>query len=216
MKAFVQKFALAFVAALFSASPAAAAGKPGVFDYYALSLSWSPGFCNTHPGAGGSQCDPGAGFTFVVHGLWPNYRNGKYPQFCIDPAPPLPPDVMTRALKYVPTEELASHEWDKHGTCSGLGAGGYFDALAGARDGIVIPPSFATPAGDQTMRANEIIRAFTDANQSLRPGMMTLDCKKSVLQEARFCMSKDLRNFIACPGHARGTCGVRVKIPAPL
>lgn len=49
----------------------------GVFDYYVLSLSWSPTFCLTHQND--SQCS-GKGYGFVLHGLWPQYARGGWPQ----------------------------------------------------------------------------------------------------------------------------------------
>src|SRR6202007_2798831 len=67
-----------------SGSPQSMGGAiaPGAFEFYLLTLSWSPGFCDT----GGAskapdQCSVGAGFGFVVHGLWPQYAQG-YPEDC--------------------------------------------------------------------------------------------------------------------------------------
>ena len=65
------------------AKPAAATAP---FDYYVMTLSWSPGFCDL----GGDekspqQCAAGAGDGFVVHGLWPNNRMSADPENC-DPA----------------------------------------------------------------------------------------------------------------------------------
>jgi len=40
------------------------------FDYYVMSLSWSPTFCETHQT--NPQCDKH--FGFVLHGLWPTER----------------------------------------------------------------------------------------------------------------------------------------------
>jgi ribonuclease T2 len=53
-------------------------GKPGVFDYYLLTLSWSPEFCHSH--ADKPECQSGH-HGFVVHGLWPQYADG-YPENC--------------------------------------------------------------------------------------------------------------------------------------
>src|ERR1700722_20478956 len=60
--------------------------SPGEFDYYVLSLSWSPSFCEQAQERGNSgrgqqaQCG-GRPFSFVVHGLWPQYEHG-YPEYC--------------------------------------------------------------------------------------------------------------------------------------
>jgi ribonuclease T2 len=63
---------------------------PGQFDFYVLSLSWSPSFCAgateraAERGSGGGaataqQCGPRP-YSFVVHGLWPQYEKG-FPEF---------------------------------------------------------------------------------------------------------------------------------------
>jgi ribonuclease T2 len=47
--------------------------EPGQFDYYVLSLSWSPSFCEASGERGAppqQQCGARA-YSFVVHGLWP-------------------------------------------------------------------------------------------------------------------------------------------------
>ncbi|HEY2245948.1 MAG TPA: ribonuclease T, partial [Bradyrhizobium sp.] len=66
------------LAALAASFPAAAQDRrqntPGEFDFYVLSLSWSPSFCEgaEERGGGGrsqqAQCG-GRPFSFVVHGL---------------------------------------------------------------------------------------------------------------------------------------------------
>src|SRR5437764_14449848 len=58
---------------------ASASGQPGAFDYYVLSLSWSPDFCSTHADA--PECGGVKKFGFVVHGLWPQNERG-YPRNC--------------------------------------------------------------------------------------------------------------------------------------
>src|SRR5262245_21113480 len=45
---------------------------PGEFDYYLLSISWSPAFCATHADRV-QQCGIDTHFGFVIHGLWPQY-----------------------------------------------------------------------------------------------------------------------------------------------
>ncbi len=54
---------------------------PGEFNFYVLSLSWSPSFCEVASERGGParsqqiQCG-GRPYSFVVHGLWPQYDRG--------------------------------------------------------------------------------------------------------------------------------------------
>src|SRR5215472_3687214 len=54
--------------------------EPGQFDYYLLTLSWSPTYCLTHV-EDRSECS-GKGYGFVLHGLWPQFDSGGYPQNC--------------------------------------------------------------------------------------------------------------------------------------
>jgi ribonuclease T2 len=53
--------------------------EPGTFDYYLLSLSWSPAFCLSDPEA--SECNGPRRLGFIVHGLWPQYEKG-WPENC--------------------------------------------------------------------------------------------------------------------------------------
>ena len=51
----------------------------GEFDFYVLALSWSPSFCEANAERGGGTADQQCGerpFSFVVHGLWPQYEKG--------------------------------------------------------------------------------------------------------------------------------------------
>ena len=71
---------------------------PGEFDFYVLSLSWSPSFCEEASergteGRSQAQCG-GRPFSFVVHGLWPQYEHG-FPDYCQLPSPRLVRNIMT-------------------------------------------------------------------------------------------------------------------------
>jgi len=191
------------------------ASRGGDFDFYVLSLSWSSGFCATG-GAdkGKAQCDRGAGLGFVVHGLWPQYERG-FPSDCGGGQPSSVALDSARGL--FPDIGLARYEWRKHGTCSGKSPEAYFGDVRRARDMIEIPAQFSRAKGDQSMSPQDILRAFTDANPRLRPGMAAVGCRSGVLQEVRFCLSKDLREFRACPEVARASCRTReIDVPGPL
>lgn len=179
---------------------------PGNFDFYVLSLSWSPGFCAT----GGDekapdQCAEGANLGFVVHGLWPQNQHG-YPSNC-GPGGRYPSRIALDQTKGLyPTEGLARHEWSVHGTCSGKSPTDYFADVRRARDSITIPSQFTAPHEEQQWSPRDIQRAFIAANPRLRPGMMSIECTRGVLEEVRLCLSKDLRTFVSCPEVARHFC----------
>ena len=50
------------------------------FDYFILSLSWTPSWCAEARGA--AQCEAGRGYGFTLHGLWPQYERGGWPADC--------------------------------------------------------------------------------------------------------------------------------------
>ncbi|WP_336485990.1 ribonuclease T2 [Methylobacterium nigriterrae] len=181
-------------------------GTPGAFDFYVLSLSWSPTYCEA---AGARrderQCAPGRGLGFVVHGLWPQYERG-YPSNCsaVERAPTR--QAMDVAGEVYPSEGLARYEWRKHGTCSGLDPTSYFRSAREARAAVTIPDDFKGPGAARRAAPVEIARAFVLANRGLRPDMMSVTCARGQLQEVRICFAKDLRGFTPCPELARRNC----------
>jgi hypothetical protein len=106
---------------------------PGDFDVYLLAQTWAPQFCcsnkercTTVPWAFSAK-------HLSLHGLWPGYKSGGFPESCkakaqllseampreyIDLAPAFTRWNMERHRAEV--GDLARHEWKKHGTCTGL------------------------------------------------------------------------------------------------
>jgi ribonuclease T2 len=167
-------------------------GEPGQFDFYLLSLSWSPSFCETAYGAArGEQCGPRP-YSFVVHGLWPQYERG-FPQNCQYPAPRLSRQIVEEMLDLMPARRLVYHEWDAHGTCAGLDQRDYFDTVRKARARVKIPPQFENPQQPLTVAPGEVIDAFVKANEGLDASGIMIDCDRSRLREVRICMTRDLK-----------------------
>ena len=181
-------------------------GASGRFDFYVLALSWSPGFCELEASTNDrAQCAKDSGLSFVVHGLWPQNEQG-YPTFC-QPTERFPSrDTVTGVADLYPDEGLARYEWRKHGTCSGDPPAAYFRAVRQARDRVRIPESFTGLRTVSKAMPLEIERAFADANPGLRPEMMSVSCRRAILQEVRICLSRDLRSFRACPEIDRDGC----------
>lgn len=184
-------------------------GTPGEFDFYVLALSWSPTFCQSEAGQRSrSQCGVDSRSEFVVHGLWPQHDRG-FPENCGAFNRPIPRNAMDKAAAIFPDAGLARYEWNKHGTCSGLGPSEYFDDVAAARSKVVIPGKFARPRSDVDTSPIEVERAFVDANKGLRADMMSVQCRRQQLTEVRICLSKDLRSFVSCPEVNRSSCRTR-------
>ncbi len=181
-------------------------GTPGSFDFYVLALSWSSGFCETTGDRQGKrQCDTGSNIGFTVHGLWPQFERG-FPTDCGFAARSPSQISLQKTIGVFPDIGLARYEWRKHGTCSGLSPGDYFDAVKEARDKVIIPQNFQMPKTEQVWSPAEITRAFTSSNKSLRADMMAVTCKRGILEEVRICFEKDLRSFKTCPEVVRQGC----------
>jgi len=181
---------------------------PGEFDFYVLSLSWSPSFCEeaSERGSGGRsqvQCG-GRPFSFVVHGLWPQYEHG-FPNYCQRPSPRLDRNIMSSMLDLMPAPGLIFSEWDKHGTCSGLSARAYFETIRKARSAVKIPEEYLELSAPKTVAPAEIEDAFIKINPGLSASAIAVTCDKTRLGEVRICMSKDLQ-FRACEEIDRRAC----------
>lgn len=182
-------------------------GTSGEFDYYLLSLSWSPTYCLTHPTD--SQCT-GKGFGTVLHGLWPQYTNPKahdghgWPQFC-KTTQTLDKAAREFGNSVFPSPKLVSHEWGKHGTCTGLSALDYFKAADQARDSIKLPPSLEAPTTAHSYSLDELRKAILDANPGMPARSLTLSCQGPELAEIRVCTTQTLQPT-ACAGNVRDRC----------
>jgi ribonuclease T2 len=181
---------------------------PGEFDYYVLSLSWSPSFCEEasergNEGRSQAQCG-GRPFSFVVHGLWPQYERG-FPEYCQRPSPRLDRNIMTSMLDEMPAPGLIYNEWDKHGTCSGLSPRAYFDTIRKARAAVKIPDEYLQLAEPKTVAPDAIEDAFVKANPGLSNSAIAVTCNRTRLSEVRICLNKDLQ-FRACEEIDRRGC----------
>lgn len=179
--------------------------EPGQFDYYVLSLSWSPSFCDAAGDRAAKQPECGERpYSFVVHGLWPQYEKG-FPEYCQVPAPRLDRGVVSSIIDLMPAPRLIFHEWDRHGTCSGLPARAYFETIRKARAVVKIPPEFLDLNSELTVTPDSVEEAFTKANPGLNRGGIAISCDSKRLREIRICMTRDLA-FRDCAGVDRRTC----------
>jgi ribonuclease T2 len=182
--------------------------EPGQFDFYVLSLSWSPSFCDASRErppyrAPAQQCGERP-YSFVVHGLWPQYVRG-FPEYCQHPSPRLNRNIVSGMLDLMPAPRLIFNEWDKHGTCSGLSANAYFETIRKARAAIKIPEAYIEPAKPLTVTPEEVEQAFVDANPGLTKDAIAVTCDSRRLSEVRICIGKDL-SFHDCAELAKRAC----------
>ena len=190
---------------------------PGEFDFYVLALSWSPSFCEAaaergNSGRSNAQCS--RPYSFVVHGLWPQYDTG-FPEFCQQPTPRLDRSVISSMLDLMPAPRLIFGEWDRHGTCSGLSSHAYFETVRKARALVKIPNDYIEASQEIMVAPAEVGDAFVKANPGLTRASIAVACDAKRLTEVRICVGKDLR-FHDCPDVEQHSCRREQVVMPPL
>ena len=160
------------------------------FDFYVLSLSWSPDYCATADNADPNQCSVGKKLGFVLHGLWPQYNSG-YPSDCTTTR--LPDKVLAKFSNLFPSTSLAIHEWRKHGTCSGLTPEGYLSLAKDIKSSVAIPIDYQRPTKALRVTVDDLKQAFIDANPNFTAATVVVNCSGSgrFLKEIYVCFSID-------------------------
>jgi ribonuclease T2 len=204
-------FAASFLATLPFASFASAQdkGQPGHFDFYLMNLSWSPEFCSIQGTSPECAAHPG----FILHGLWTQNNDGTYPVFCSEE--PAPANI-AQNLDITPDLALLHHEWDKHGTCSGVGPQRFFAMEHQAFHSLKTPPQFEHIDHEISLTPNTILDLFAQANPDFPQGSILLSCGRNHLTAIEACFGKDLKP-IACQGlRSCRANSVKITPPAPL
>ncbi|MDN5928999.1 MAG: ribonuclease [Hyphomicrobiales bacterium] len=201
-------FALCFVAAPGNAASndtRGGASGSSRFDFYVLSLSWSPSYCAAAgEKANRYQCGKRPAYGFVVHGLWPQYEHG-YPRDCrSDAVRRVPKERMNALSDLMPGYGLIIHEWRTHGMCTGLSQETYFATLRKAYESVEIPSGFQRDDRDR-VKPSDIEAAFIAANPGLPANGISIDCDRKYLREVRICMTKDM-HFRPCRELERASC----------
>jgi len=198
------------------ALPAMAEGeKAGTFDYYVLSLSWSPNWCAYEGDARRSdQCDARHDHGWIMHGLWPQFHRG-YPSYC-PTSERAPSRGMTAGMADIMgTSGLAWHQWKKHGVCSGLSARDYYALSREAYGRVARPEVFRNLDREVKLPASVVEEAFLKANPEMEPDGITITCRQGYIQEARICLSRDL-SPVPCGQDVVRDCKARDALFTPI
>jgi ribonuclease T2 len=200
-------------AVLIAGSAARAEGVPGDFDFYVLSLSWSPTYCVIEGSDEDAQCGVER-HGFIVHGLWPQYESG-YPEFCRSA---MTDRVSGGAIESIfditPSAGLIRYQWRKHGLCTGLRQSDYFALTRRAFEAIAIPGDYDDPGEDASLSPARIEAAFVAANPGLPARGIAVTCKQGQLADVRICLTKNLE-FRECREVDADACRAsRIEVPA--
>jgi ribonuclease T2 len=206
---------VAVALALLPARLRAEGERAGDFDYYVLSLSWTPTWCALEGDERDSpQCDPGRGFGFILHGLWPQYDEG-WPSFCPTASRP-PSRGQTAAMADIMgSSGLAWHQWRKHGVCSGLSTEDYYALSRLAYERVVRPDLLRRLDREVRLPARVIEEAFLEANPALEPDMLTVTCRAGRVQEVRLCLTREMEPRV-CGEDVVRDCTLEQAIFSPM
>lgn len=197
------------------------------FDFFYFVQQWPGSYCDTRRGC----CFPLSSnpkAVFGIHGLWPNYDDGSWPDFCTkepfnpkelaDVVDQMDDDWGSLACPASDSHSFWTHEWTKHGTCSGLGQHGYFQSaidLYGKHDITgALAKAGILPDGKH-YQVDAIRHAISTVLDGHLPG---IDCNKDghgnrQLYQVYICVGKDGKTLIECPIFPRNECKGSVEFP---
>jgi ribonuclease T2 len=171
-------------------NPGLPTGKLSKFDFFVLALSWSPDYCATNGNNDPQQCSLGKKLGFVLHGLWPQYDKG-YPSNCS--AEKMPGSAKAQFPGLYPNDSLFDHEWEKHGTCTGLSPVEYLQTGKTLKESITIPGGFRSPENPFRTSMDQLKALFAQANPGFSEASIEVSCSSSgrYLKEIYVCFSRD-------------------------
>lgn len=198
------------------ALPPPAAAEDASFDHYILALTWMPSFCALAGDARDDRrCAAGSGQGWRVHGLWPQQAGGRWPEYC--PTPHRPPSRRETAAQAAlfGAPGAARHQWNKHGSCTGLSAADYFALTRAAAEALALPPLPGHEAA-VTLPPDAVEAAFVAANPGLGEDMLITTCREGMLVELRLCLTRALAPRRCDPEFLARACRLEaVALPAP-
>jgi ribonuclease T2 len=155
----------------------------------------------------------GTNFTnnhFNVHGIWPEYYNGSYPQFCnttqkfnASQLTPIYNDLTTYWTDYLNATAFWEHEYSRHGICAqndillstefkffntGLALREKYDLYN------YLSNSGIYPSNNTTYPISKIYTAIENVIQK----KIVITCEKGIMDEIILCMDSTLE-LIDCP-----------------
>jgi ribonuclease T2 len=163
----------------------------GQFDYYLLSLSWAPNYCASHLGDHSAECRIGGHNAFVLHGLWPQSSSGPPPMSCSNGSP-VAAATVDHMMNFMPSRSLIQHEWQKHGTCTGLSAQDYFDQAEQAFTHVQVPAEYRSLNHEQQFNVSDLEKHFAEANHAPSEAFR-VSCHSGDLVSMQVCVDKNLQ-----------------------
>mmetsp|Transcript_14013 Transcript_14013/g.39616 ORF Transcript_14013/g.39616 Transcript_14013/m.39616 type:complete len:194 (-) Transcript_14013:383-964(-) len=184
-------------------------------------MTWPGTFCEE------KRCTKEPNY-FTVHGLWPNYENGKWPAFCNSSYPfnvdeiedilPTMNKIWPDVLSSHNGNWLWSHEWSKHGTCAKPVLNGeheYFSKALALYDVLnpteVFIQNGIVPSNEKTYDLDTVLNVLvTSFGHTFQ-----VSCQESGedLFQIEYCLQKDFQGR-SCGSQLNGNCKKEIRIPA--
>jgi ribonuclease T2 len=130
-------------------------------------------------------------FGFTLHGLWPDGQGAEWPQYCT-PTRLVPEPVIRASLCNTPSVQLIQHEWEKHGTCTGLAAQDYFAKVEQAFRNVHVPEQYPALTHEQQFNVSDLEKSFAEANHA-PPDAIRVSCHAGALVSLEVCVDKNLQ-----------------------
>jgi len=196
--------------------------KISSFNLFVFAMTYEPGFCFHKDWDGCVHPNQEETKSLTIHGLWPQFEDGTWPQFCSketfdqkiikefgDELKKKWPDENNIPSDPFASTKLYEHEWSKHGTCSGLSQESYFRAALAS----YITPTPSTFIGDHygsEVNAQELINAFGG------DGIAFPQCKGKYFQGISFCFDRDKNSGQPTSGPTRCSGGTKKDLEKQL
>ena len=101
-------------------------------------------------------------------------------------------ELMARYPGLYPNDFLYTHEWEKHGTCTGLDPEGYLLLSRELKESIRIPEAFIAPEEPFRMDADSLAEAFAEVNPGFDKDSFSVHCSDdgAYFNELYVCFSR--------------------------
>ncbi|KAH7853163.1 hypothetical protein Vadar_034133 [Vaccinium darrowii] len=199
-------------------------------DFLYLVLQWPGSYCSAKHGC----CFPKNGKPandFTIAGLWPCYLNATIPQFCnshshlnLAKASNLTKSLQVNwASLACPSNDgsnLWAHEWQQHGTCSGLNQVDYFESALRLKKQVNLLKTLNNAGIQPNGRFYETGAAVEETIRKAvgyMPGVWCNNDKSGNRQLYQVVVCGDVvgNRIIDCPGipMGKGECAASIKFP---
>jgi len=95
-------------------------------------------------------------------------------------------------LNLMPSRSLIQHEWQKHGTCTGLSAQDYFAQAEQAYTHVQVPQQYRTLNQQQHLNVPDLEKAFAETNHAPVEAFR-ISCYGGDLVSLEVCVDKNLQ-----------------------